>query len=102
MRSPIPALAQQKKGHSMITASTPSNKPTHRVYAVTKRGEKSYWADIGAVWAHRDGKGFNVKLNMLPLGDAEIVIREPLPEDATDEGQSDAVEHNAQRKAGDQ
>ena len=32
---------------------------------------------IGAVWAHQDGKGFNVKLDYLPLNGAEIVIREP-------------------------
>jgi hypothetical protein len=55
----------------------PSNKPTHRAYAVTKRGEKSYWNEIGAAWAHKDGKGFSLALDCLPLNDAEIVIREP-------------------------
>ncbi len=61
----------------MIKSS--SNKPTHRVYAVTKRGEKSYWNAIGAAWLNKDGKGLSVKLDYLPLvADAEIVIREPL------------------------
>lgn len=59
-----------------------SNKPTHRVYAVTKRGEKSHWQDVGAAWAHRDGKGLNLKLDYLPLNGAEIVLRVPDPADA--------------------
>jgi hypothetical protein len=60
--------------------TTTAKQPTHRAYAVTRKGEKSYWREIGAVWAHTDGKGFNLKLDFLPLNDAEIVIREPKPE----------------------
>jgi len=63
----------------MTKTQTPK-RPTHRVYAVTKNGDKSYWAEIGAAWAHQDGKGFNVKLDYLPLNGAEIVIREPRTE----------------------
>jgi hypothetical protein len=59
--------------------TTPSNKPSHRVYAVAKRGDTSDWTEIGAVWPHRDGKGFNLKLSFLPLNGADVVIREPLP-----------------------
>ena len=70
-----------------------SNKPTHRAYAVTKRGEKSYWNEIGAVWAHKDGKGFSLALDYLPLNDAEIVIREPSADEgaATDATTSEAA-----------
>lgn len=50
-------------------------RPTHRVYAVAKRGEKNYWLPIGALWAHSDGKGFSQRLDYLPLNDAKIVIR---------------------------
>jgi hypothetical protein len=63
----------------MIKTET-SKRPSHRVHAVTKNGEKSYWTEIGAAWSHQDGKGFNVKLDYLPLNDAEIVIREPRTE----------------------
>jgi uncharacterized protein (DUF736 family) len=59
-----------------------SNKPTHRVYAVTKRGEKSHWQDVGAAWAHKDQKGLNLKLDYLPLNGAEIVLRVPDPAEA--------------------
>ena len=57
--------------------SKTTNLPSHRVYAVTKEGKKSYWRAIGAVWPHGDGQGFNMKLDYLPLNDAEIVIRKP-------------------------
>jgi hypothetical protein len=59
-----------------------TNPPSHRVYAVTKNGEKSYWQPIGALWQHGDGEGFNLKLDYLPLNDAEIVIRKPKAETA--------------------
>jgi len=59
----------------------PSSKPTHRIYAVTKRGDKNHWDDIGAAWSHKDGKGFNLKLSYLPLNGGELVIREPKPKD---------------------
>jgi hypothetical protein len=53
------------------------NRPTHRLYAVSKGGnDKSQWQEIGAAWQHKDGKGFNLKLNYLPLNGAELVIRE--------------------------
>jgi hypothetical protein len=57
-----------------------SNRPTHRVYAVTKNGKHSFWQPIGAAWAHSDGEGFNLRLEYLPLNDAEIVIRRPKAE----------------------
>jgi hypothetical protein len=57
-----------------------SKRPMHRVYAVTKNGDKSFWTEIGAAWSHQDGKGFNVKLDYLPLNGAEVVIREPRTE----------------------
>lgn len=72
--------------------STSSNKPTHRVFAVTKRGEKRFWQDIGACWAHKDGKGFGIKLEFLPLNGAELVIREP---DAAETATADEINQAA-------
>jgi hypothetical protein len=40
-----------------------SNKPSHTAYVVTdaKDGEeKATWYPIGAVWPHRNGKGFDL------------------------------------------
>jgi hypothetical protein len=65
----------------MTKTKTTHSRPTHRVYAVRKTGdESSFWTEIGAAWSHQDGKGFNVKLDYLPLNGAEIVIREPRTE----------------------
>jgi hypothetical protein len=61
-----------------MTTETNSNRPTQRVYAVIKKegNEKGTWLEIGAAWPHRDGKGYGVKLNLVPFsGTAEIVIR---------------------------
>jgi len=57
--------------------SKTTNRPSHRVYAVVKNGERNFWQPIGAAWAHGDGEGFNLKLEYLPLNSAEIVIRKP-------------------------
>jgi hypothetical protein len=65
-----------------------NNRPSHRVYAVTKNGKQNFWQPIGAAWAHQDGEGFNLKLEYLSLNEAEIVIRKPKAEvtgSATDE-----------------
>ena len=52
-------------------------RPSHKIYAVRKNGERNYWTEIGAAWPHGDGEGFNLKLDLMPLGEAEIVIRKP-------------------------
>ena len=49
-----------------------NKKPTHRAFIVKKftdkeGTEKSRWLDIGSVWTHRDGKGFDVNLEAVPL-----------------------------------
>jgi hypothetical protein len=58
-----------------MTKETNKSRPTHRVYAVTKSGEKKFWQPIGAMWAHADSKGYNLRIDYLPLVEAEIVVR---------------------------
>jgi hypothetical protein len=67
----------QTQDERNITMSKTTNRPSHRIYAVTKNGDRSFWQPIGAAWAHNDGDGFNLKLEYLPLNTAEIVIRKP-------------------------
>jgi hypothetical protein len=56
--------------------------PTHRVYTVIRReGQDDYWLNIGLVFPHKDGSGFNIVLQALPL-DGKIVCREITAEDA--------------------
>jgi hypothetical protein len=50
--------------------------PTHRIYSVSKNGEKkSVWTEIGAAWPHKDGKGFNLNFTARPLEGAQLVLR---------------------------
>ena len=59
--------------------------PTHRVYTVIKRdGQDDYWLNIGLAFPHKDGKGFNIVLQALPL-DGKIVCREITNEDNGEE-----------------
>ena len=50
--------------------------PTHRAYSVIRReGQDDYWLNIGLVFPHKDGSGFNLILQAFPL-DGKIVCRE--------------------------
>lgn len=40
-----------------------------------REGKKSIWTRIGGVWAHADGKGFNIQIDVVPL-DGRITLRE--------------------------
>jgi hypothetical protein len=52
------------------------NTPTHRAYSVIKRdGQDDYWLNLGLVFPHKDGSGFNIILQAYPL-DGKIVCRE--------------------------
>ena len=58
--------------------------PTHRAYSVIKRdGQDDYWLNLGLAFPHKDGKGFNIMLQALPL-DGKIVCREITGDDDTD------------------
>ncbi len=55
-----------------------TNRPTHNVFAVTKKGEgqKADWFEIGAAWPHQNGTGFNIVFKAIPLSGADIVMLE--------------------------
>ena len=59
--------------------------PTHRAYSVIRReGQDDYWLNLGLVFPHKDGNGFNIVLQALPL-DGKIVCREITNEDNSEE-----------------
>lgn len=49
--------------------------PSHIAYFVheTKAG-KSFWTPIGRAWAHADGNGFNLQIDVAPLN-GRITLR---------------------------
>jgi hypothetical protein len=74
--------------------SKDSNAPTHRAYSVIRReGQDDYWLNLGLVFPHKDGSGFNIMLQALPL-DGKIVCREITDEDR---GESEQQPRGQQR-----
>lgn len=57
------------------TQTTSSKSPSHVVYQVRDReGSKGFFTRIGAAWPHKDGKGFNVQIDAVPL-DGRLALR---------------------------
>ncbi|WP_422051174.1 hypothetical protein [Sphingomonas leidyi] len=50
-------------------------KPTHRLYRVTGEGQSAIWTRIGAAWPNKDGMGFSLACEAMPLT-GRIVMRE--------------------------
>jgi hypothetical protein len=52
-----------------------SKTPSHIVYHVRDReGGEAFWTRIGAAWPHKDGNGFNIQIEAVPL-DGHITLR---------------------------
>lgn len=62
------------------TSQESSNKPTHIAYTTRqgREGEKAFWTACGAAWPHKDGKGYRIKLDAVPVnGVIELRVNEP-------------------------
>jgi hypothetical protein len=58
-----------------------AKQPTHRAYSVIRReGQDDFWLNLGLVFPHKDGGGFNIMLQAFPL-DGKIVCREIADDD---------------------
>lgn len=51
-----------------------TNRPSHRLFNVTGDGGNARWTDIGVAWATKDGKGFTLVLNAIPVN-GRVVMR---------------------------
>jgi hypothetical protein len=57
------------------TEPTASKLPSHIAYQVRDReGSKGFFTRIGVAWKHKDGNGFNVQIETVPL-DGRITLR---------------------------
>ncbi|MCW5687100.1 MAG: hypothetical protein KIT76_00995 [Pseudolabrys sp.] len=55
-----------------------SNKPSHIAYFVKDGAERSFWTECGVAWPHKDGRGFRLKLDAVPVGGViELRVNEP-------------------------
>jgi hypothetical protein len=72
--------------------------PTHRAYSVIRReGQDDFWLNLGLVFPHKDGSGFNIMLQALPL-DGKIVCREISDDDTA--ARQEPVQLNERRGRG--
>ena len=66
----------------MSNEASNSKRPTHTAYSVReyqKNGQKeSDWTRIGVAWAHRDGDGFDIILEALPIN-GRVALRKSKP-----------------------
>lgn len=64
-----------------------------------KRGDKTFWTRIGSAWPNKNGIGYQIVLDALPLTDAEgrcvINLFEPKPQDGGKPAKSRAADHQA-------
>lgn len=74
--------------------------PTHRAYSVIRReGQDDFWLNVGLVFPHKDGSGFNIMLQAFPL-DGKIVCRAITDDESRDADEPPARQRNASRSGG--
>ena len=77
-----------------------SKQPTHRAYSVIRReGQDDFWLNLGLVFPHKDGNGFNIMLQALPL-DGRIVCRVISDDDQSGSGDPEPVKLSERRGRG--
>ena len=59
------------------TQTKTAKAPNFVAWHVTQKGDKSYWNKVGAAWGHKDGAGFTIQLEMVPIS-GRIVLRQPI------------------------
>jgi len=55
----------------------PRPRPTYRLYQVIGEGKTASWREIGAAWPNKDGAGFSLLCNALPLHGRLVMRRIP-------------------------
>ncbi|SNS32116.1 hypothetical protein SAMN06295912_104122 [Sphingomonas laterariae] len=82
----------------MTTETT--NSPAFILYRVDGNGQAASWTKIGAAWPNRDGKGFNIRCEAVPL-QGRIVMRAYSPKPKADTvAPAPKAAATARRKAG--
>jgi len=57
-----------------------SNPPSHRAYVVStpkSEDDKGFWREVGVVWPHKSGRGFDVVIHEGISVHGRIVCTEP-------------------------
>lgn len=69
-------MSDQRAKHENPTKRDELKKPFMLAYTVKPidDGRNAVWSKIGAAWAHKDGQGYEVRMDALPL-DGRVVLR---------------------------
>lgn len=54
-------------------------KPSHEIFHVSGEKDKAFWTKIGIGFENRDGKGINLCINYMPIGEGNMVVRKITP-----------------------
>ena len=80
--------------------SNPGKKPDFIAYTVREsRDGKSFWNKVGTAWQHRDGQGYDIQLESLPV-DGRVTLRE-LREDRMQSYEQQQSDSQKQKKSQD-
>ncbi len=63
-----------------------TSKPSHRAYLVStpkKEGDKAIWTEVGAVWPHKNGGGFDLFVREGISLHGRVVCTEPKEKEPT-------------------
>ena len=65
------------------------NKPSHIAYVVAETGpagdKKAFWREVGSVWPHKNGSGFDLLIHDQLAVSGRIVITERKDRTATEQ-----------------
>lgn len=76
------------------------NSPAFMLYRVDGNGPEARWTRIGAAWPNKDGKGFNILCDAVPL-QGRIVMRAYTPKPKAEaDTDADSKAAASARKAG--
>lgn len=58
-----------------MTTNRKPNRPSHTLFMVEGEKDNAIWTEIGALWKHAQGDGFNLNLKAIPVAaSARLVI----------------------------
>ena len=74
MKQTAQTTRKAQTGSTNESAKQSRPRPTHRLWQVVGEGKNASWREIGAAWPNRDGEGFSLQWNALPLH-GRVVMR---------------------------
>jgi len=84
----VPRRIQETTMPGLSTqAPLPGRKPTHRLYRVLGDGKAASWTPIGAAWPNKDGLGFSLQCDAVPL-QGRLVLRAITERTELDKGEA--------------